>query len=81
MTEDIKYVILKSNKGLLLLTYKMEYHDVARAYKEAGRLGNIYQAKDKCCPSFFIRREEEFFIEQIKYYYTEQSPGDSRRTV
>ena len=35
---------------------------------------------DKCRP-FFIRREEESFIEQIKYYYTEQSPGDSRRTV
>ena len=30
---------------------------------------------------FFIRREEEFFIEQIKYYYTEQSPGNCGRTV
>ncbi len=73
--------MLNLNKGFLLLTYKMEYHDVARAYREAGRLGDIYWISDKCRPSFFIRREEESFIEQIKYYYTEQSPGDSRRTV
>lgn len=73
--------MLNLNKGFLLLTYKMEYHDVARADREAGRLGDIYWISDKCRPSFFIRREEESFIEQIKYYYTEQSPGDSRRTV
>ena len=72
--------MLNLNKGFLLLTYKMEYHDVARADREAGRLGYIYRISDKC-RLFFIRREEESFIEQIKYYYTEQSPGDSRRTV
>ena len=34
--------MLNLNKGFLLLTYKMEYHDVARADREAGRLGDIY---------------------------------------
>lgn len=46
--------MLNLNKGFLLLTYKMEYHDVARADREAGRLGDIYRISDKCRP-FFVR--------------------------
>ena len=42
--------MLNLNKGFLLLTYKMEYHDVARADREAGRLGDIYRISDKCRP-------------------------------
>ena len=48
--------MLNSNKGFLLLTYKMEYHDVARADREAGRLGDIYRISDKCRPSFYQKR-------------------------
>lgn len=48
--------MLNLNKGFLLLTYKMEYHDVARADREAGRLGDIYRISDKCRPSFYQKR-------------------------
>lgn len=48
--------MLNLNKGFLLLTYKMEYHDVARADREAGRLGDIYRISDKCRPFFYQKR-------------------------
>ena len=30
---------------------------------------------------FPVKRKEDFFIEQIKYYYSEQSPGNCGRAV
>ena len=130
MTEDKRYAILDLEKGLLLLTYRMENHDVAKVYSVAVRLGDIYLERDKCRLSFItasyepsghagmsiwrllasraliglqqagsyrfcrccrgikpgiqdfpVKRKEDFFIEQIKYYYSEQSAGNSRRTV
>lgn len=48
--------MLNLKEGLLLLTYKMENHKVAEAYREAGRLGDIYQGRDKCRPCLFYRR-------------------------
>ena len=58
MTEDKRYAILDLEKGLLLLTYRMENHDVAKVYSVAVRLGDIYLERDKCRLCFITAGNE-----------------------